>query len=164
VKVYEHNMNTIVICMKPLILCAVYSSEFNWNRNCNTDEVRLRLVWCWMVLYWSTVARPGGALLSRKQLTTLLLPVTCVTSLVHTSQDAWMQVAWNQTLQRLDQCELCSNYISSLLKGLFQVSRKVETSSTFYLSWTDLNNNLKNVNYLTLHSIGTHENSCLLFR
>jgi hypothetical protein len=47
------------------------------------------------------------------------------------------------------------------MKGLFQVSSKVETSSTFYLTLTDLNNNLKNVNYcLTLQFTGTYESSC----
>jgi hypothetical protein len=60
-------------------------------------------------------------------------------------------------------CELCFRYVSSLLKGLFQASSKVETSSTFYLTWTDLNNNLTYVNYyLTLQFIGMCENSCFL--
>jgi hypothetical protein len=67
----------------------------------------------------------------------------------------------NKNLKGLDKCELCSKYVSSQLKGLFQVSSKVETSSTFYLTWTDLNNNLKHVNcYLTLQFTGTYENSC----
>jgi hypothetical protein len=38
---------------------------------------------------------------------------------------------------------------------------QVETSSTFNLTWTDLNNNLKKVNcYLTLQFTGTYESSC----
>jgi hypothetical protein len=73
-----------------------------------------------------------------------------------------MQVAWKQKLERT---WLCFKYVSSQMKGLFQVSRKGETSSTFYLTWTDLNNNLKNVNYyLTLQLTGTYEGSCFYFR
>jgi hypothetical protein len=41
------------------------------------------------------------------------------------------------------------------------VSSKAETNLTFYLTWTDLNNNLRNAYcYLILQIIETHENSC----
>jgi hypothetical protein len=67
----------------------------------------------------------------------------------------------NKNLKRLDLCELCFKYVSNQLKGRFQVSSKVETSSTFYLTLTDLNNSLKNVSCcLTLQIIETNQNSC----
>lgn len=56
-----------------------------------------------------------------------------------------MQIA-EVNLKRLGSCEMCykyNTYISNLLGGLLEF----ETSSASYLTLTDLNKNLENLNY-----------------